>query len=251
MRGRFTFIRKSELSKRTNAVISFLKVHIAILFLLSSAFPTQDMRICIRVKDGDTILLDGNETVRLIGVDCPESKDPYAPVQFFAKEAYLFTKRLVERKNVRIEFDRDEIDVYGRTLAYVYLADGTFINAEIIKQGYGYAYTQFPFKYKKDFLQYEKRAKKNNLGLWAPTEPNISLYSGKTVVYITRRGKSYHKDGCSSLSRSKIPISLEEAKLRGFKPCSRCRPVRFKMKNSTTFFPEHFNNQEKIRQIPL
>jgi len=51
-------------------------------------------------------------------------------------------------------------------LAYVYLEDGIFVNAEIIKQGYGYAYTQFPFKYLEEFRQYEKEARENKIGLW-------------------------------------------------------------------------------------
>jgi micrococcal nuclease len=55
---------------------------------------------------------------------------------------------------------------YGRLLAYVYLLDGTFLNAEIIKQGYGSAYTRFPFKYKEEFRRYEREARENRRGLW-------------------------------------------------------------------------------------
>jgi micrococcal nuclease len=56
---------------------------------------------------------------------------------------------------------------YGRLLAYVYLDDGTFLNAEIIKQGYGFAYTRFPFKHIEQFRQYERDARESGAGLWA------------------------------------------------------------------------------------
>jgi micrococcal nuclease len=58
-------------------------------------------------------------------------------------------------------------DRYGRTLAYVYLKDGTFLNAEIIRHGYGSAYTKFPFKYMEEFRRYEREAREKRRGLWA------------------------------------------------------------------------------------
>ncbi|MBZ5515752.1 MAG: thermonuclease family protein [Acidobacteriia bacterium] len=125
-------------------------------------------RVCVRVVDGDTIVLDGGEHVRLIGVDTPETVDPRRPVQYFGKEASAFTRRMVEGKNVRLEQDEDTRDHYGRTLAYVYLQDGTFLNAEIIRQGYGHAYTRFPFRYEQQFVQLEREARENGRGLWAP-----------------------------------------------------------------------------------
>lgn len=120
-----------------------------------------------RVIDGDTIELDRGERVRLIGVDTPESVHPEKPVERFGKEASEFTRKMAEGKKVRLEFDEDTKDRYGRTLAYVYLEDGTFLNAEIVKQGYGFAYTKYPFKYMEEFRQYEREAHESGLGLWA------------------------------------------------------------------------------------
>ena len=91
--------------------------------------------LCIRVIDGDTIVLESGEKVRLIGVDTPELHHPKKPVQYYAKEAKEFTKSLVEGKDVRLKYDWQRKDKYGRTLAYVYLKDRTFLNIEIIKQG--------------------------------------------------------------------------------------------------------------------
>ena len=116
-------------------------------------------------------MLDGGERVRLIGVDTPETVHPNKPVEFFGKEASAFTKRMCEGKKVRLEYDWQKKDRYNRTLAYVYLEDGTFLNAEIIKQGYGHAYTRFPFKYLEEFRGYERGAREGGVGLWGLKEP--------------------------------------------------------------------------------
>lgn len=116
--------------------------------------------------DGDTLVVDGVETVRLIGVDTPETVDPRRPVQYFGREASNFTRALALGRMVRLEFDVDRRDRYGRTLAYVYLSDGMFLNAEIIRQGYGYAYTRFPFRFLEAFRAYEQEARAAGRGLW-------------------------------------------------------------------------------------
>ena len=130
-----------------------------------------DFDVVERVVDGDTLLLQSGERVRLIGVDTPETKHPSKPVQYFGKEASAFTRRMVEGKRVRLEFDQGNVvrghkDRYGRTLAYVFLEDGTLLNAEIIKQGYGHAYTQFPFSRMEEFRRLEREAQEQGSGLW-------------------------------------------------------------------------------------
>ncbi len=132
-----------------------------------STAPRAETHLVKRVIDGDTIELSTGERVRLIGVDTPETKDPRRPVQYFGEEAAAFTKRMVEGKRVRLEYDWERKDKYGRTLAYVYLEDGTFLNAEIIRQGYGFAYTRFPFKYLEEFRKLEREAREAGRGLWA------------------------------------------------------------------------------------
>lgn len=150
----------------------FIKSYLWLLIIslvLGSITAAQDFYLCTRVVDGDTIVveIDGKqEKVRLIGVDTPETVHPNKPVQYFGKEASEFTKRTVEGKRVMLEYDWQKRDKYGRLLAYVYLEDGTFLNAEILKQGYGFAYTKYPFKYLEDFRKYEREARDNNRGLW-------------------------------------------------------------------------------------
>jgi micrococcal nuclease len=136
-------------------------------FLTPKPAPSGEWRVVVRVIDGDTLELDGAERVRLIGVNTPESVDPRRPVEYFGKEASAFTRRLAQGKRARLEYDRERQDRYGRTLAYVHLEDGTFLNAEIIRQGYGQAYTRFPFRYAEQFRAYEREARENRRGLWA------------------------------------------------------------------------------------
>ena len=126
-----------------------------------------DHRFCARVIDGDTIVLDGGERVRLIGIDTPEKDDPRLRVRKLAAAATGFTRRLCQRRAIRLEYDFERQDRHGRTLAYVFLEDGTFVNAQIVRQGYGFAYTRFPFRYAEEFRVYEREARAAGRGLWA------------------------------------------------------------------------------------
>jgi len=206
-------------------------IGVACLLVFSLVQSQNIWRTCIGVVDGDTIVLDGNQKVRLIGVDTPETSDPRKPVQYYGREACEFTKGLVEGKKVRLDYDWNKRDKYGRTLAYVFLEDGTFLNAEIIKKGYGFAYQHFLFKYYDEFKQYEREAREKGIGLWATMEEPEQEAANKAenpIVYITRTGKRYHREGCSALKGSKIPITLKEACERGYSPCSLCDPPRLR-----------------------
>ena len=103
---------------------------------------------------------------RLIGIDISDTKHLGNPVQHFRKEASIFAVNIVEGKKVRLEFDQNQRDKYKRLLAYVYLEDGTFLNAAIIKRGYGHAYIKHPFRCMNEFRQYEKEASIRKRGLW-------------------------------------------------------------------------------------
>jgi endonuclease YncB( thermonuclease family) len=134
-------------------------------------------------NDGDTITVDmagREEKIRFIGVDTPETEDPRKPVQCFGRAASEFTRSLIGDNPVRLEADplNTNRDRYNRLLRYVYLPDGTFVNAEIIKQGYGFAYLSFPFEQKEAFAQYQKDAREQNSGLWASCNPETNKYDG-------------------------------------------------------------------------
>ncbi len=133
-----------------------------------------------RVVDGDTLKLENGKKVRLIGIDTPEiheseklyrdsqkSGQDIKTIQALGKRSRDFTRDLVEGKRVRLEFDAEKRDRYKRLLAYVYLKDGTFVNAEIIKQGYASLMTYPPnVKHVEVFKQLYQEARQNNRGLW-------------------------------------------------------------------------------------
>jgi len=195
-----------------------------------------------RVIDGDTIVVSNVGTVRLIGVDTPETVDPRKPVEYFGREASAFTARIAAGKPVRLEFEGSRKDKYDRTLAYVYLADGRLLNAELIRQGYAHAYTQFAFSKMEEFRALQRDAMEHRRGLWAPSvERSAQSSSGPAAaspvkggaaqagstsnetVYATKTGAKYHRAGCRFLARSQIPLSLREAAER-YGPCSVCNP---------------------------
>ena len=102
--------------------------------------------------------------------DCrrdPRDRPRSRPVEYFGHEAIAFTKRMVEGQEVYLEYERGSSskDRYGRTLAYVYFADGTLLNREIISQGYGHAYTRFPFSKMEEFREAQREARAAGHGL--------------------------------------------------------------------------------------
>ncbi|MDP3790995.1 MAG: thermonuclease family protein [Candidatus Omnitrophota bacterium] len=146
------------------------------------AAPVKDTSIAYVTKaiDGDTLKLSTGEHVRLIGIDTPESrynnklerdskrsrKDMEVIIKM-GKEAESFTRRLTQNKRLRLEYDLQRYDKYKRLLAYVYLEDGTFVNAKIIEEGYAQAMTIPPnVKYSDMFFKLQKSAMENGRGLW-------------------------------------------------------------------------------------
>jgi micrococcal nuclease len=130
--------------------------------------PSEPLRTVERVVDGDTVVLDGKEKFRLIGINTPETVDPRRPVQKFGKEASARAKSLLEGKPVRVEYDAERKDRYGRTLGYLFLEDGTFVNLSLVEEGYATAYRYPPnVRYADRFREAERRAREGRRGLWA------------------------------------------------------------------------------------
>lgn len=126
--------------------------------------------------DGDTIAVNMNgktEKVRFIGVDTPETHKPNTPVQCFGPQAAAFTKQFIGTNQVRLTADplNTDRDRYDRLLRYVSLPDGTVVNAELIKQGYGFYYPYFPFSRKAEFAGYGAKAQADKVGLWNVCQP--------------------------------------------------------------------------------
>ena len=123
-------------------------------------------------SDGDTIKVmqaGKEETVRLVGIDTPETHDPRVSVQCFGQAASDKTKSLVIGKAVRLEPDpqSSDRDKYRRLLRYVYLEDGRLLNQVLVEEGYAFAYTLFPNSKLEQFRGWELAARQQNRGLWA------------------------------------------------------------------------------------
>jgi micrococcal nuclease len=146
----------------------------------ANAVDQNDLYLVERVIDGDTLVLANGDTVRLIGVDTPETSHPEIPVQRFGKEATDFTRRMVENMKVTLEIGTPEEDAYGRKLAYVFV-DNVLLNKEIIRRGYGYAYTRFPHPRLEEFIAAEQEARSKQYGLW-----NYSLTDGRITNLVNR-----------------------------------------------------------------
>jgi len=123
----------------------------------------------VRVKwvaDGDTVLLLSGETVRLIGIDAPETHHPEKPVEPFGPEAAESLRALVEGKEVFLVLDQKRQDDYGRTLGYLFLGD-LFVNAHLVKEGYARASGMKPnLTYEALFIKLEAEARRDGKGIW-------------------------------------------------------------------------------------
>jgi micrococcal nuclease len=130
-----------------------------------------------RVVDGDTLKArlpgqDEEQTIRIIGVDTPETKDPNREVTCYGAETTAKAEDLIDRVQGQVELEKviSETDRYGRLLRYVWLpnSDGrTMLNEELVKGGYARAVVFPPdVKYRDRFSAEEARAKQQHLGLW-------------------------------------------------------------------------------------
>lgn len=123
--------------------------------------------VVVRVIDGDTVVLDNGERLRYIGMDTPELHHPTRGREPFGEEAKAFNASLVLRQRVRIDYDVERRDRYGRLLGYCFLEDGTFVNAELVRQGFAQPYTIPPnVKHADLFLKYSREARQMKRGLW-------------------------------------------------------------------------------------
>lgn len=119
------------------------------------------------VLNGDTLLLENGSLIKLIGVYTPECNDPEERVRRGGTAAADFTQNMVEGKKIRIEYHHRHNNTDGKARASVYLMDGTYLNAEIIRQGYGHADSECASGDAKAFQEYERQARDLKRGLWA------------------------------------------------------------------------------------
>ncbi len=127
------------------------------------------VRRVARAVDGDTLLLaDSKEYIRLIGANTPETVKPNSPVEPWGPEASAFTKQFVAGGEVRLQFDGDARDKFGRTLAFVWVGD-RMLNEELLRAGLARAELKYRYsaEYKKRFQRAEAEARNAKRGIWS------------------------------------------------------------------------------------
>jgi micrococcal nuclease len=166
-------------------IIFLLSILVSSFAFAGQPHEDQGAGFVLRVVDGDTLKIEHGgriENLRLIGIDTPESRvnqkakrdaarnrEDIEKIINLGQEATRYAKSLVKPGDrIKIEFDRQFRDKYGRLLGYVYLPNGKMLNEEIVKAGYANLMTYPPnVKYEDRFLRAYREARENNRGLWS------------------------------------------------------------------------------------
>ena len=172
-----------------------------------------------KIISGESIKLSTNAKVRYCGVDAPAKGD------FFFEECRQANKKLVDGKQITIEYDARRKDGNNYLLGYVYAGD-IFVNAYLLKNGFGIAYIVPPNeKYRDLFISLQKEARKNRRGIWAFEDPQDETY------YIASKGsRKFHRPGCRhardlSFDKRVIFRTRDEALDKGYSQDWRCNPL--------------------------
>jgi endonuclease YncB( thermonuclease family) len=177
------------------------------------------------VDDGDTIVVVGGERVRYLGINTPEVAHKDEPGEPFGDEAKAFNKKLVQGHWINLELAEQQRDPYGRLLAYVFLADGTFVNGELVRQGYAHLLRKQPkLRYWERLLALQRQALKKKKGMWSlPVVKPEKFYIGNKRSWI------FHRPHCQFGRKTAAGNRLRfrdryEALYHGFSPGRRCKP---------------------------
>ncbi len=198
--------------------------------VLAGARPplAKDLPEAGRVKavfDGDTILLESGERVRYLGIDAPEVGHHGQDSECYGDQARAANSDWVLHRTVRLEYDRETRDQYGRLLAYVWLADGVCVNLALLRDGYAWLFRPpIGFARHGEFLETQREALRLHRGMWgACSYREESLYIGN------RRSEIFHRPGCRSGKKTPRKHRIQwqsrwQALEQGYRPCRRCQP---------------------------
>ncbi len=180
-----------------------------------------------RVIDGDTVVLDGGQNVRLLGIDAPEMARDGRSAEFLAHRSRDYLAGLIVGKTVGLEYDRERYDRYGRLLAYLFQPDGALVNAQLVRQGLARVYVHPPNeRYQKELLAAQHEAMAAGRGLW---QKSAAPQSAEAYYLGNRNSRRLHRPGCP-LAAKMSPAnrvrfnSLPEAYQQGYSPCRSCKP---------------------------
>jgi micrococcal nuclease len=181
--------------------------------------------VVAHVVDGDTVVLANGQKVRLLGIDAPEMEREGQPADFLAHKAKQVLADLAQGKRLRLEYDKLRYDRYGRTLAYLFLPDGTNLSREMVRQGLAHVYTVPPnLRFREDLLAAQGEAISAHRGVWLKAlKQDEPLYIGN------RRSLLFHRPTChlgqNTAKTNRVQFkSLTDAYLQGYSPCRTCKP---------------------------
>ena len=207
------------------ASILFLVMHPCAGMSAEKATPAAGIiasKIVRWVNDGDTIVLEGGVRVRYLGINAPEIEHEKHTAEPYGYEARRENQNLVYKKPVRLELDTEPYDRYGRTLSYVFLLDGVFVNQRIIEKGYAYFMTRGEnIKYNRVLLAAQRKAMSAGIGIWR----NLAK-TGESVVG-NLLSKRFHIRACTYGNRIAdhnriVFLQMQSAFQKGFAPCNIC-----------------------------
>ena len=165
---------------------------ISLIFFASAGYVSAQTWFTVKwVNDGDTIVLTNGKRVRYIGINAPEIDHAKHRAQPFGYAAKTFNKQMVLNRKVRLEFDQERQDRYGRLLAYIFLPDGIFLNAYMLQKGYAFFLFHKPnLKYHQRLLKAQQEAMKTGKGLWHNWSEPQKRYIGN------RNSRRFHMENC-------------------------------------------------------
>jgi len=177
------------------------------------------------VYDGDTILLSSGEKVRYLGIDAPEVDHEGGKSEAHAIEAWKFNREMLGGAQVRLEYDREKQDRYGRHLAYVFLKNGKMVNDLLVRKGLAHVMFIAPnLKYRDLLLESQREAMKKGRGIWG------KRLKKKGKIFLGNRNSfRFHLPDCpfgKMISKKNLLTfrSIHDAFWEGYSPCRQCKP---------------------------
>jgi len=177
-----------------------------------------------RVNDGDTVTLADGRLVRYIGVNAPEINHERNSAEPFGFDARSRNIELIGPRRIRLEFDLERFDDYGRTLAYVFLPDGSMVNEKLLQSGAAHCLYRMPnVKYEARLLKAQREAMQERRGMWREWREKEGRYVG------SRNSRRFHAASCPEVKRispkNRVVFSKRwDAFWAGYSPSRECLP---------------------------
>ena len=208
-----------------NAGHIFYMLLVCQFFAHAASALAQDWQHVKWVNDGDTIVLVDGRSVRYIGVNATEIDHENRTAEPFGYAARKFNAAMVKSSKIRLEFDLERYDHYGRLLAYIFLEDGTFVNARLLEAGMAYYLFKKPnLKYSRLLLQSQRKAMGARTGIWVGWREKKKKYPAN------KKSKRFHLEACAFGRtidpKNRLYFSTKwDAFWAGYAPAHNCQPV--------------------------